>query len=87
VSAIHKLINSIWNKEELPDQQKESIIVPQHNISEDAILHSHRRENLKSYIFLYQFKKSAIKLPVTINTGYHCYQLHTTFYRTSFSQD
>jgi hypothetical protein len=24
--AIHKLINSIWNKEELPDQQKESII-------------------------------------------------------------
>jgi hypothetical protein len=25
---IHKLINSIWNKEELPDQWKESIIVP-----------------------------------------------------------
>jgi hypothetical protein len=24
---IHKLINSIWNKEELPDQWKESIIV------------------------------------------------------------
>jgi hypothetical protein len=28
VSAIHKLINSIWNKEELPDQWKEFIIVP-----------------------------------------------------------
>jgi hypothetical protein len=28
VSAIHKLINSVWNKEELPDQWKESIIVP-----------------------------------------------------------
>jgi hypothetical protein len=27
-SEIHKLINSIWNKEELPDQWKESIIVP-----------------------------------------------------------
>jgi hypothetical protein len=27
LSAIHKLINSIWNKEELPDQWKESIIV------------------------------------------------------------
>jgi hypothetical protein len=27
-SKIHKLINSIWNKEELPDQWKESIIVP-----------------------------------------------------------
>jgi hypothetical protein len=30
LSEIHKLINSIWNKEELPDQWKESIIVPIH---------------------------------------------------------
>jgi hypothetical protein len=30
LSAIHKLINSIWNKEELSDQWKESIIVPIH---------------------------------------------------------
>jgi hypothetical protein len=29
-SKIHKLIKSIWNKEELPDQWKESIIVPVH---------------------------------------------------------
>jgi hypothetical protein len=30
LSAIHKLINSVWNKEELPDQWKESItsIIP-----------------------------------------------------------
>jgi hypothetical protein len=28
LSAIAKIINSIWNKEELPDQWKESIIVP-----------------------------------------------------------
>jgi hypothetical protein len=27
-SKIHKLINSVWNKEELPNQWKESIIVP-----------------------------------------------------------
>jgi hypothetical protein len=27
-SEIHKLINSIWSKEELPDQWKESITVP-----------------------------------------------------------
>ena len=27
-SEIHKLINSIWNKEELPEQWKESVIVP-----------------------------------------------------------
>jgi hypothetical protein len=29
-SEIHKLINSLWNKEELPDQWKESVIVPIH---------------------------------------------------------
>jgi hypothetical protein len=27
-SEIHKLINSLWNKEELPDQCKQSIIAP-----------------------------------------------------------
>jgi hypothetical protein len=27
LSVIHKLINSIWNKEQLPDQWKESIRV------------------------------------------------------------
>jgi hypothetical protein len=27
VSVIHKLINSIWNTEELPDQWKESVII------------------------------------------------------------
>jgi hypothetical protein len=30
LSAIHKLINSVWNKEELTDQWKESIILPVH---------------------------------------------------------
>jgi hypothetical protein len=30
VSAIHKLINSLWNKVKLPDQWKEYIIVPVH---------------------------------------------------------
>jgi hypothetical protein len=29
-SKIHKLISSLWNKEELPDQWKESIFVPVH---------------------------------------------------------
>jgi hypothetical protein len=28
LSVIHKLINSVCNKEELPDQWKESVIVP-----------------------------------------------------------
>jgi hypothetical protein len=30
MSVIHKVINSVWNKEELPDQWKESNIVPVH---------------------------------------------------------
>jgi hypothetical protein len=30
LSVIHKLINSVWNKEELPDQWKKSIIVSVH---------------------------------------------------------
>jgi hypothetical protein len=30
LSGVHKPINSIWNKEKLPDQWKESIIVPIH---------------------------------------------------------
>jgi hypothetical protein len=30
LSAIHKLIDSVWNKEEMPDQWKEFIIVPGH---------------------------------------------------------
>jgi transposase-like protein len=34
MSAVHKLINSIWNKEELPDQWKESIVVPIHKKGE-----------------------------------------------------
>jgi hypothetical protein len=28
--AIHELVNSVWNKEELPDQWKESTVVPIH---------------------------------------------------------
>jgi hypothetical protein len=28
LAEIHKLVHSIWNKEELPDQWKESIVVP-----------------------------------------------------------
>jgi hypothetical protein len=34
VSVIHKLINSIWNKEELPYQLKDSIIVPIHKMGD-----------------------------------------------------
>jgi hypothetical protein len=34
LSEIHKLINSVWNKQELSDQWKESIIVPIHKMGD-----------------------------------------------------
>jgi hypothetical protein len=34
VSVINKLVTSIWNKEELPDQSKEWIIVPIHKMGD-----------------------------------------------------
>jgi hypothetical protein len=36
VSVIHKLIASVWNKEEMPDQWKESIIVPIHKTGDKS---------------------------------------------------
>jgi hypothetical protein len=35
-SEIHKHINSVWNKEELPDQWKDSIIIPIHKRGDKA---------------------------------------------------
>jgi hypothetical protein len=42
LSAIHKLINSVWNKEELPDQWKESIIVPVHKKGDKTDCNNYR---------------------------------------------
>jgi hypothetical protein len=42
LSAIHKLINSIWNKEEFPDQWKESIIVPIHKKVDKTYCNNYR---------------------------------------------
>jgi hypothetical protein len=38
LSEIHKLINSIWHKEELPDWQKGSIIVPIYKKGDETVL-------------------------------------------------
>jgi hypothetical protein len=58
-SEIHKL-NMIWNKEGLPHQWKESVVVvPIH--------------------------KRVIKLTVVVMEAYHCCQLQTKCYPTSFS--
>jgi hypothetical protein len=37
-SEIHKLICSIWNKEELPQQWKESVIVPVHKNGDKTVI-------------------------------------------------
>jgi hypothetical protein len=41
-SDIHKLIISIWNKEELPEQWKESIIVPVYKKGDKADYSNYR---------------------------------------------
>jgi hypothetical protein len=48
LSVIHKLINSVWNKEELSDQWKESIIVPVHKKGEKPDCNNYRRISLLS---------------------------------------
>jgi hypothetical protein len=55
VSEIHKLINSIWNKEELPDQWKESVIVPVHKRGDKTDCNTYCGVSLLSIVCL-QYK-------------------------------
>jgi hypothetical protein len=48
VSVIHKRSTSIWNKEELPDQWKESIIVPIHKAGDKTDCNNYRGISLLS---------------------------------------
>jgi hypothetical protein len=48
LSAIHKCINSVWNREELPDQWKESIIVPIHKMGDKSDCNNYRGISLLS---------------------------------------
>jgi hypothetical protein len=48
LSAIHKLINSVWNNAELPDQWKESIIVPVHKKVDKTDCNNYRGLSLLS---------------------------------------
>jgi hypothetical protein len=42
LSEMHNLVNSGWNKEELPDQWKESIIVPIHKKGDKTDCNNYR---------------------------------------------
>jgi hypothetical protein len=48
-SKMHDLINSLWNKEELPDQLKESIIEPTHRKGDNTQEYSCYQLNTKFY--------------------------------------
>jgi hypothetical protein len=62
LSAIHKLINYVWNKEEFPDQTKESIIVPVHKKGEKTNCNHYRGISLlpTSYKILSNFLLSRL---------------------------
>jgi hypothetical protein len=51
VSVIHKLITSIWNTEELPDQRKESIIVPGHKTGDKTDCNNYHGISLLSTLY------------------------------------
>jgi sorting nexin-29 len=46
--VIHKLINSVWNKEEFSDQWKESVIVPFHEKGDKTDCTNYHRMSLLS---------------------------------------
>jgi hypothetical protein len=48
LSMIHKLVNSLWNKEELIDQWKKSIIVPVHKKGDKTDCNNYRGISLLS---------------------------------------
>jgi hypothetical protein len=52
---IHKLNNSIWNKEELPYQWKESIIVPMYKKDNKADYNNYRRILLLLTMYIQNF--------------------------------
>jgi mannosyltransferase OCH1-like enzyme len=54
---IHKLINFIWNKEELPDQWKESIVVPIYKKGDTTYCGNYRGISLHTKFYLIFFSQ------------------------------
>jgi hypothetical protein len=72
-SEIHSLIFSIWNKEELPQQWKESIIVPIYKKGDRAYFNNYRGISLLSTAFKILYNISPARLNPYVNEiiGYH----------------
>jgi hypothetical protein len=62
LSQIHKLVNSVWNKEELPDQWKESIIVPVHKKGDKTDCNNYRGISLLSTSYKIFIKYHLLKV-------------------------
>jgi hypothetical protein len=52
LSEIHKLINYIWNKKELPEEWKESIIVPIYKKGDKTVFSNYRGISLLSSTYV-----------------------------------
>jgi len=78
---IHILIIYIWNKEELPEEWKQSIIVPIYKNGDKTGCSNYRGSRS-----LYPSTRTAIKQVVVIIGAYHFCQLHTKFYPISCCQ-
>jgi hypothetical protein len=72
-SGIHKLMNSIWNKEILPQQWRESIIVPIHKKGDKTECSSYREISVlpTMYEILSNILLSRLIPYVDKSTGYH----------------
>jgi hypothetical protein len=72
-SKIHKLINSIWNKEKLPNRWKEPIIVPVHKKGDKTDCSTYRGMSLlpASYKILYNILLSRLSPYIDEITGAH----------------
>jgi hypothetical protein len=69
LTEIHKLINSILNKEELPDQWKDSTTVPIYKNGDKTDSSNYHGISLQSTCFLYYIFHIylLLLLPVTMN--------------------
>jgi hypothetical protein len=75
LSAIHKLVNSVWNEKELPGQWKESIIAPVHKEGDKTGCNNYRWISLvsTSYSILSNVLLSTLSLYIDEIIGdYQC---------------